>query len=177
MARKNHSADQEIKRLVRVLKLKPHPKEGGYFVETYRSTESIQANSLPRRYGSGRCFSTAIYYLFTPESVSLMHRVKSDEVFHFYIGDPLEMLQLGPGMKGKRIFIGGTLFEGMRPQVVVPKGIWQGARLKPGGKYALIGNTVAPGFEYEDYEHGSRKKLMAQFPAYRKTIESLTRES
>ncbi len=165
----------DIEKLKSALNLVPHPNEGGFFVETYRSSETIPGKALPGRYGGKRCFSTAIYYLFTPESISLMHRVKSDEIFHFYLGDPVEILQLDPGGKGWVITLGSDITDGMRVQVLVPKGVWQGTRLKPGGKFALLGTTVAPGFEHKDYEHGDRQKLKAEFPDFVEMISALTR--
>ena len=99
----------------------------------------------------------------------------SDEIFHFYLGDPVEMLQLWPGGSGKRVLIGTDIERGMAPQVVVPHGVWQGARLAAGGKFALLGCTVSPGFEYADYERGSRQQLCEVYPAYRDMIRALTR--
>ncbi|MGD1994657.1 MAG: cupin domain-containing protein [Anaerolineae bacterium] len=157
-----------------ILSLAPHPAEGGYFVETYRATEAIPASALPDRYSGARSFSTAIYYLLTPETFSEMHRVTSDEVFHFYLGDPVEMLQLGPDGSGHILTLGSDIVSGMRPQVVVPAGIWQGARLQPGGSFALLGTTVAPGFEYADYTSGEREALLEAYPEFADQIVALT---
>ena len=157
-----------------VLHLEPRPAEGGYFRETYRSTESLPSDSLPERYVSTRSFSTAIYYLLTPETFSAMHRLKSDEIFHFYMGDPVEMLQLLPDGTGTIITIGQDIMAGMQPQVLVPMQVWQGARLKPGGKFALLGTTVSPGFDYCDYETGYRDLLVAGYPQFQDLIISLT---
>ena len=85
-----------------------------------------------------------------------MHRLQTDEIFHFYLGDPVEMLQLGPDDSGKVLILGTNLLRGMRPQVIVPAGVWQGSRLLPGGRFALLGTTVSPGFERADYENGQR---------------------
>ncbi len=149
--------------------------EGGYYAETYRSSERIPKEALPERYDGARTHATAIYYLLTPDAVSLMHRVASDEVFHFYLGDPVEMLQLGPDGAGKTLTLGPDIPGGMRPQVVVPRGVWQGARLRAGGRYALLGTTVAPGFEYADYEHGRRDALLETYPEFRDLIVALTK--
>src|SRR5688500_2789511 len=115
------------------LQLKPHPIEGGYFRETYRSTLSLPAEALPHEYGGERNVSTAIYYLLTPDTFSVIHRVKSDEIFHFYAGDPVEMLQLWPDGSGHTITVGNDPAAGHEPQVVVPAGVWQGCRLVIGG--------------------------------------------
>ncbi len=157
-----------------ILGLEPHPAEGGYFAETYRATGTIPGAALPDRYGGPRSFSTAIYYLLTPETFSEMHRVASDEVFHFYLGDPVEMLQLRPDGSGEVVTLGSDILNGMQPQVVVPAGVWQGSRLRPGGAFALLGTTVAPGFEYEDYVSGERETLLEAYPAFADQIVALT---
>ena len=157
------------------LGLTRHPEEGGYFRETYRSAETIPAAALDAGYGGARAHSTAIYYLLTPGTYSAMHRVKSDEVYHFYLGDPIEMLRLVPGGAGRAILIGPDLAAGMTPQLVVPRGVWQGSRLVPGPHgFALLGATVAPGFDYADYEHGARAALCAEWPDWRAAIEART---
>jgi hypothetical protein len=158
--------------IIRLLKLRPHPKEGGYFRETYRSPESF--SGLPSRYRGKRSASTAIYYLLTPDTFSAMHRLASDEVFHFYLGSPVEMLQLFPNAQGRIVTLGSDLKAGQSPQVIVPAGIWQGSRLAADGSFALLGTTVAPGFDFADYESGERKKLIQQFPQFAKMIRELT---
>jgi predicted cupin superfamily sugar epimerase len=160
--------------LITLLNLQPHPKEGGYFRETYRSDDRLAAASLPARYGGDRAAGTAIYYLLTPTAISALHRLASDEVFHFYLGDPVRMLQLGPDEATREIILGPDLLAGQQPQVVVPRGFWQGSILEPGGRFALLGCTVAPGFEYADYEHGDRTTLTAQFPRHAELIRRLT---
>jgi hypothetical protein len=112
------TADQ-IKTL---LNLKSHPQEGGYFIETYRSLESIPEEALPDRYKGYRSYATAIYYLLTPETFSSIHRLQSDEIFHFYLGDPVEMLQLFPDGSGKIFILGTDILNGMKPQLIVPRG-------------------------------------------------------
>jgi predicted cupin superfamily sugar epimerase len=161
----------EIKRL---LGMTPLRGEGGFFVETYRSAHRVPTASLPTGYPDARVAGTAIYYLLTPETCSALHRLRGDEVYHFYLGDPVEMLQLHPDGQGRVITIGSDLKAGMRPQVVAPGGVWQGSRLAPGGGFALMGTTMAPGFEFEDYESASRERLVAQYPAFARLIELLT---
>jgi hypothetical protein len=178
----NQLASEEINRdmltieeIIKLLNLKPHPTEGGYFTETYRSDEIIPKTALPKRYGNDRSLSTAIFYLLTPETFSAMHRLQSDEIFHFYLGDPVEMVNLFSDGAGRVVILGNDLLNGMQPQVMVPKGVWQGARLVPGGKFALLGTTVTPGFEYTDFELGNRIKLISEFPQYRDLISKLTK--
>src|SRR5262245_51564670 len=143
--------------LIHRLGLQPHPREGGFFRETYRARESWPASVLPQRYGGDRAASTAIYYLLTPATYSALHRVRTDEVFHFYLGGPVRMLQLFPDGTGRTIRLGQSVMEDQQLQVVVPGGVWQGTFLEHGSDYALLGCTVAPGFEFADYEDGDRQ--------------------
>lgn len=158
------------------LNLVPLPEEGGYYRETYRASLELDGPSLPSCYSGARRASTAIYYLLTPEEFSGMHRVRSDEVFHFYLGDPVEMLQLAPDGSSRVAVLGADLQHGMELQVVVPAGVWQGARLRAGGQYALLGATVAPGFEFDDFETGAFEDLVAQYPNQRDMLATLTRK-
>lgn len=167
------NAELSFEQVISLLHLQPHPVEGGYFAETYRSADVLRAPGLPSRYQGTRSCSTAIYYLLTPESFSAMHRLPTDEVFHFYLGDPVEMLQLLPDGSGSVIQLGTNLAAGERPQLVVPQGYWQGSRLIPGGRYALLGATVSPGFDYADYETGYREPLLSQYPQFRERIAAL----
>ncbi len=160
--------------LRQMLHLEPLTIEGGYFRETYRSAGQIPHSALPT-YNGPRAFSTCIYYLLTPDTFSVIHRLPGEEIFHFYLGDPVEMLQLHPDGHGEPITLGSDLRSGMTPQHVVPAHVWQGARLKAGGRFALMGTTVAPGFDYADYETGNRDELIRQFPAFSDQIRSLTR--
>jgi len=164
------TADQ----IIALLNLAPHPKEGGYFRETYRSSETVSEKTLPRQYKGIRSFATAIYYLLTPETFSAIHRLQSDEIFHFYLGDPVEMLQLWPDGTGRILVLGSDLLKKMQPQVVVPRGVWQGARLYKNGRFALLGATVSPGFEFADYESGKRHELVASYPRFQDVITALT---
>ena len=157
--------------VIRLLRLQPHPVEGGFFRETYRSTES-----LPRP-GGDRSISTAIYYLLTPTTVSALHRLPGDEVFHFYMGDPVRMLQLWPDGSTRTLILGTDLNAGQELQLVVPGGVWQGSVLVDGGRFALLGATMAPGFDYADYVAGDREELTARYPAVAEMIERLTSAS
>jgi uncharacterized protein len=154
--------------LIEALGLRPLPVEGGWYRETYRSPLTLPV--------SGKSACTAIYYLLTPETFSALHRLPSDEVFHFYLGDAVQMVQLGPGRdEGQLVTLGNDVRAGQAPQVVVPRGVWQGSALAAGGKFALMGTTVAPGFDFADYEAGRREELVAEFPGWRGWVERLCR--
>lgn len=159
--------------LIRFLNLQPHPKEGGFFRETYRAAEAFSGEALPERYGSRRSHSTCIYYLLTPGTFSALHLLQTDEIFHFYLGGPVRMLQLDPDGQSRTIVLGPDLLAGQQVQVVVPRGVWQGSYLE-GGDFALLGCTVAPGFEYVDYQEGRRDDLIARYPTQEGLIRRLT---
>jgi uncharacterized protein len=162
----------EIKSL---LNLVPLPLEGGHFAETYRSAGVIPPSALSPVYQGARRYCTAIYFLLTPDSFSAMHRLPSDEVFHFYLGDPVEMFQIMPDGTGKTMILGSDIRNHQHPQLVVPGNHWQGAHLVADGRWALLGTTVAPGFEFADYEHGICAKLVAEYPEHSAMIAALTR--
>jgi predicted cupin superfamily sugar epimerase len=163
--------------IIAALRLQPHPIEGGYFRETYRAKGKIPPLMLPPEYQplSTRCFGTSIYYLLTRETFSEMHRLPTEEVFHLYLGGPVRMLQLFPDGSGREVLLGTEFQKGQEPQVVVPAGVWQGSHLEPGVEFALLGATVAPGFEYADYEQGRRDDLAARYPDFSTMIKRLTR--
>ncbi|MBX9681100.1 MAG: cupin domain-containing protein [Gemmataceae bacterium] len=163
-------ADELIERLG----LQPHPREGGFFRETYRSEESLSPDSIGGRYFGPRSVSTAIYYLLKPGTFSALHRLKSDEVFHFYLGGPVRMLQLFPDGRSETIVLGSDLEAGQHLQVVAPRNVWQGTLLEPGSEFALLGCTVAPGFDYVDYEHASRDEMLRTYPSQAEWIQQLT---
>lgn len=143
--------------IVDLLDLSPHPEEGGYFRETYRSAERFEP---AEPFEGARSVGTAIYYLLTPDTWSALHRLPGDEIFHHYLGDPVEMLVLRPDGSSDVVTLSSDLAVG-RPQHVVPGGVWQGSRLVAGGRLALLGTTMAPGFEYADYEPGSADLMRA----------------
>lgn len=160
--------------IIRILKLEPLQMEGGYFCQTYRSKETIPVEALPDRYDTPKIFGSAIYYLLTPDQRSAMHRLPTDEIFHFYLGDPVTMLQLHPDGSSDVITIGSDIAVGQQPQVLVPCFAWQGSILIEGGKFALMGTTMAPGFDYSDYEPGDRGELVEKYPNHRDLIIKLT---
>jgi uncharacterized protein len=164
---------EDVKKL---LGLAPHPREGGWYVRMYEAEELVAAEAFADgRYAGARRTGTAIYYLLEPQTFSEMHCLKSDEVFHFYAGDAVEMLQLTMDGRGERVVIGNDLVQGQRPQAVVRRGVWQGSRLVEGGRWALLGCTVSPGFEFEDYEKGERVALCRRWPEFAEEICALTR--
>jgi predicted cupin superfamily sugar epimerase len=156
----------EIKTL---LNLEPHPSEGGSFRQTYISSGTVK---LPRGL---RSLGTAIYYLLETGTFSEMHVLPSGEVFHFYLGDPVEMLQLYPDGSSAVFTLGHDLQAGQHVQLVVPAGVWQGTRLIGSGKVALLGCTVTPGFDYADYRSASYAELVEKWPAEADRIKALTR--
>jgi hypothetical protein len=162
----------EIKKL---LNLGPHPCEGGSFIQTWRSEEVIPHAALPARYPADRHAGTCIYYLLEPGTFSEMHRLASDEIFHFYYGDPVEMLQLLPDGSARTVILGNDLARDQRPQLIVPRNVWQGSRLLDGGQVALLGCTVSPGFDFADYETGHRDSLLRDYPQFPGLIQALTR--
>lgn len=147
--------------LIAAHRLTPHP-EGGYFRETYRSEAKLP--------GTTRSLSTAIYYLLPAGQRSLLHRIGADEVWHFYLGDPLLVIELQPRGPAKVTRLGRA-----HPQHVVAAGTWFGAMPAPGSAYSFVGCTVSPGFEFTDFEIGARAALLATFPDARESIETLTR--
>jgi len=162
----------EIKKL---LQLEPLRVEGGFFRETYRSRWNVTEEYLPEGTRGSRSIGTAIYFMLTPDTFSALHRMPGTEIFHFYLGDPVVMLQLQRDGKSQTIALGSDLAAGQRPQVVVRGHVWQGSRLAPGGKWALMGTTMSPGFDYADFELGDQEQLIAQYPEAAEKIRRYTR--
>ena len=163
--------------VIGLLQLEPLPLEGGFFCLTYRSPEKIIPEALPERYQQALVLGTAIYALLTLTDFSAMHRLDTDEIYHFYYGDPLEMLLLQPDGASEVFLLGNDLLAGQRPQKVVIRNVWQGSRPAAGGRYgfALIGTTMTPGFEWSGFELGERDTLVKQYPDFAKMITSLVR--
>lgn len=155
--------------VIRLLALEPLPKEGGYFRRTAESPAFIDSP-----WGRRRAWSS-IYALFTPDDMSALHRLRQDEVWCFHAGDPLEALRLPPDGAGERVTLGLNPEQGHRSQDIVLARTWQGARLVPGGRWALVSCVVAPEFVWDDFELGDRDALSAAYPAFRDAIRSLTR--
>ena len=154
--------------------MQPHP-EGGYFAETYRAAEQVPHAALPTRFGGNRSFSTAIYFLLESHHFSALHRIQADELWHFYAGDPLEVFVLDPISGTLEIIrLGPDPEAGEVFQAVVPAGAWFGSRPTAGAAYSLVGCTVAPGFDFADFELAEREMLLAEFPQHEELITRLT---
>ncbi len=154
--------------------LQPHP-EGGYFSETYRSTEFITQPCLPSRYTGDRAFATGIYFLVKGGEFSSLHRIQSDEMWHFYTGNSLTVYAIDPQGQLHTIRLGSDAPNGEVFQAVVPAGYWFGSSVESDTGFALVGCTVAPGFDFADFELAERESLSLQFPQHRDLIFRLTR--
>ena len=165
--------------VIELLNLRPLPVEGGYFRQSYRAADTVSAAALPGRYRRDKPVCTAIYYLFTadPDSFSALHRLPTDEIYHFYLGDPVEMLLLYPEGNSAVVRLGPDLRAGQQVQFVVPAGVWQGSRLAAGGSFALLGTSMAPGYDEMDYTGGERGALSELYPGRAQLIWSLTRST
>jgi predicted cupin superfamily sugar epimerase len=174
------SSESELKKSaeywIKELQLQPHV-EGGYFRETYRAEEGIRKEHLPPRYGSDRPFSTAIYFLLKSSQVSKCHKLRSDEMWHYYDGSPMTLHIID--LKGalKQLNLGPSAGRGEHFQAVVRAGWWLGAEVAEPESYCLAGCTVAPGFDFEDFELGRRDPLLTAYPAHREIILKLTSET
>lgn len=154
--------------------LLPHP-EGGYYVETYRASESIMQNALPARFGGDRAFSTGIYFLLESHNFSAFHRIQADEMWHFYAGDALEVFVIDEKSGALSIIrLGNNPDNGETFQAVVPAGAWFGSRPASGSTYALVGCTVAPGFDFADFEMAECAALSQLYPQHEALIAELT---
>lgn len=163
--------------LIEKLGLQPLPDEGGMFVRTYESDTRIPRAVLGGDYDGDRLYSTLIYYLLRPGEYSALHRLRSDEVWHFYQGDPVSLFVIDPQGRLTEHTLGTDIEHGAVAHVPIRRGCWFGGRLKGQGSagYALMGCTVAPGFEYVDFELGTRAALTEQFPQHRALIAELAR--
>lgn len=169
-----------VDEIVRTLALTPHP-EGGFYKETYRAPLVLPHAAIGSTHAGDRSASTAIHFLVPRGSFSALHRIASDEVWHFYGGAPLEIVEIDPSGMLACTRLGNDLAAGERPQHVVPRGAWFGSRLLAGtegrGDHALVGCTVAPGFDFADFELAERDALTQHFPQHRALIAALTRVS
>jgi predicted cupin superfamily sugar epimerase len=162
--------------IIDLLALQPLPVEGGYFGETYRAADTVAPAALPARYHSPHSLGTAIYYFLHAGHVSALHRLPTDEVYHFYLGRTAQLLLLHPDGSAETRLLGTNLAAGERPQILAPRGVWQGlclAEAEPDG-FALLGTTMAPGFDPSDFELGSREQLLLSHPECAAQILVLT---
>lgn len=157
-----------------LLQLTAHP-EGGWFKEVYRSGENIEKDALPARFPAKRCFSTSIYFLLEYPDFSAFHRIKSDETWHFYDGKSIQIYVLQPSGNYYSVTLGQAVEKGECLQATVPYGCWFAASPVAEGSYSLVGCTVAPGFDFSDFELGNKEQLLTLFPAHQMLIERFTR--
>jgi predicted cupin superfamily sugar epimerase len=166
--------ENRILQLVEQLHLSPHP-EGGYFKETYRSSEGIKAEQLPYRFTADRNFSTAIYFLMPGNTFSAFHRIASDEVWHFYDGDPIDIFVINEMGDLEILKLGNKLAEGQQFQHLVKAGNWFASQCAAVDGYSLVGCTVAPGFDFADFELANKATLLQEFPQHAFWIQKLCR--
>ncbi len=153
--------------IIVALRLEPLPNEGGFFRQTYASDVRLP---------DGRPMGTTIYFLVTPEGFSALHRLQTEEVWHFYAGDVVEHLIFDPATgEGCKTWLGSDFTSGQTPQLIVPGGLWQGARLAVGGAWALVGCTMSPGWDEREFTLGDRADLTARFQAWAADIRVFTR--
>lgn len=151
------------------LQLQPHP-EGGYFREVYRSKETISADLLLVRYNSERSFATSIYFLLKSDQISAFHRLKSDEIWHFYAGSPITVYMIDKeGCLSKNI-CGRDVLNNEQLQLVIPHGCWFAAEVNQADSYSLVGCNVAPGFDFSDFELADKETLEKSFPQHKQLI-------
>ena len=170
-------ADYDQKYWIEKLELQAHP-EGGFFRETYRSQEQIAQIALPARFEGARSFGTAIYFMLTGGNFSAFHRILADETWHFYDGHPVEVLELREDGKLERTVLGNNPAEGQHFQYTVSANRWFGSRLLSDNPehYGLVGCTVAPGFDFADFEMAERENLLSTYPQHQQVIRELTRD-
>jgi predicted cupin superfamily sugar epimerase len=168
-----HYPPDTAESLIRRFGLTPHP-EGGHYRETYRSELVVDRRALPAGFSGDRPVGTAILFLLREGERSKLHRLRSDEIWHFYLGGPLTLARVSPDGEADSLTLGLSFEEGNVVQAVVPAGVWMGAYPEPGSGFCLVGCTVAPGFDFADFELGNRGELVTRFPHLRDLIERLT---
>lgn len=156
--------NNEADKIIKLYDLKPLEFEGGYFKQTYKLENS--AEKIPN--------ATAILFLLKSGDKSRLHKLSGDEIYHFYAGDPIRMLQLNADGTSHTIILGNDILHGQQAQVIVPKNTWQGSELVAGGCYALVGTTMAPGFASSEFQLAERKMLIEKYPHEERSITQLT---
>jgi predicted cupin superfamily sugar epimerase len=162
------------KQLIQQFNLQPHP-EGGWYKETYKSSEYISQAALPKRFHNERAFSTAIYFLLEQDNFSAFHRIKSDECWHFYAGDPLEIYIIQEHGGITIIHLGNQITKGQLFQYVVPANCWFASRPAPKSEFCFMGCTVAPGFDFSDFELADAKIMSNLYSQHNSIIKKLCR--
>ncbi len=165
--------NKSAEKIISTLNLARHP-EGGWYREIYRSSDVIPANGLPRGYGDARNVSTSIYYMLTGNEFSAFHRLKSDEIWHFYLGTPMKIWMIDENGNLSSIILGQNIEANECLQYVIKRNTWFAAGLMQTDSFALLGCTVAPGFDFSDFELGKRDELKNLFPAYEDIINNFT---
>ncbi len=160
--------------IIDYLQLEPLPVEGGYYRQTHRADEIIDKRHFRTDYQEDKALYTAIYYLLTPDTQSALHWLPTDEIFHFYLGDPVTMLNLFGDGTSELITLGQDLLKGHHVQYKVPEKTWQGSFLRSGGSFALMGTTMSPGFDFSDFRPADQQTLVAQYPDQREMIQRLS---
>jgi uncharacterized protein len=163
-----------VQQLIQQYHLQAHP-EGGWYKEMYKSKEMIALNALPEGFSGDRAFSTAIYFLLEAGNFSAFHRIKSDECWHFYTGDPLLVYVIQPDGKLDIIQLGSNFTNGQLFQFVVPANCWFASRPAPESRFSFVGCTVAPGFDFADFELADANELIKIYPVHAKIIQELCR--
>jgi len=162
------------KKIVEVLGLQPHP-EGGYYKEVYRSKGDISQGCLDGQFEGARNYSTSIYFMLTSDTFSAFHRIKQDEIWHFYQGSPIRLHTISPAGLHQEHTIGSDILNGQQPQMVVPAGYWFAAEVVEKDAFALVGCTVSPGFDFRDFELADQDSLIDEFPEHAELIGEFTR--
>lgn len=165
------------KEIIEHFNLNPLREEGGLFIRTYAANDEFVPDMLSTQYKESRPMGTAILYLLTnhPNSFSALHRLPTDEIYHFYLGDPIELYELHPDSNTTKTIMGHDIFDNQKIQHVVPRNVWQGSRLLPGGDWALLGTTMAPGYADSDFELGKIDLLLEQYSEKGEIIRALLR--
>ncbi|MCW5520493.1 cupin domain-containing protein [Aureitalea sp. L0-47] len=163
----------KVQEIIKALDLNPHP-EGGYYRETYRSEGTIPKEVLGQPFTGDRNYSTGIYFLITSESFSAFHKINQDEMWHFYDGSPMNLHMISPDGEYKVVRIGNALSEGDVPQITVPAGYWFASEVAEENSFSLLGCTVSPGFDFDDFVMPDRAQLITQFPHLEDIITKLT---
>jgi len=164
-----------IKEIIQKLQLQPHP-EGGFFKETYRSNGIISQESLPKCFEGERHYSTCIYYMLQSGDFSAFHKIHQDEIWHFYLGSPIQLYIISEFGNLTNITIGSDISVGQIPQFVVPKNHWFASTVIDQKSFSLVGCTVSPGFDFKDFTLASEKDLIEKFPQHSEIIRKFTRQ-
>ncbi|GGI57828.1 cupin domain-containing protein [Winogradskyella haliclonae] len=166
---------EALEKIIQKLELQPHP-EGGFFKETYRSQGVISKSSLPQVFQGERNHSTCIYYLLKSDDFSAFHKINQDEIWHFYLGDAIELHMISEEGVLNTINVGRDILNNEVLQVVVPKNCWFAARVINPNSYGLVGCTVSPGFDFKDFTLASYNRLASKFPQHKDIIKAFTRQ-